>query len=44
VRDAIGTQALEALLDPTTSVGFAPQIVARVTEARRSGWMEDGPG
>jgi hypothetical protein len=45
VRDAIGTQALEALLDPTTYVGFAPQIVARVlTEARRYGWMEDGPG
>jgi adenylosuccinate lyase len=30
VQNAIGTQALKALLDPTTYVGFAPQIVDRV--------------
>jgi adenylosuccinate lyase len=41
VQHAIGTQALRALLDPTTYVGLAPQIVDRVLgEARASGWME----
>jgi adenylosuccinate lyase len=45
VQDAIGTQALKALLDPTTYVGFAPEIVARVlAEARMSGWMTQEPG
>jgi adenylosuccinate lyase len=45
VQEAIGTQALKALLDPTTYVGFAPQIVARVlAAARTSGWMTQEPG
>jgi adenylosuccinate lyase len=40
VRHAIGVQALKALLDPTTYVGLAPQIVQRVVdEARASVWM-----
>jgi adenylosuccinate lyase len=44
VQNAIGTQALKALLDPTTYVGFAPQIVDRVlAEARASGWMTEEP-
>jgi adenylosuccinate lyase len=45
VHDAIGTKALKALLDPTTYVGFAPEIVARVlAAARASGWMTQEPG
>jgi adenylosuccinate lyase len=43
VGQAIGTQALKALLDPTTYVGLAPDIVARVLdEARTSGWTVAG--
>jgi adenylosuccinate lyase len=42
VQHAIGTQALQVLLDPTTYVGFAPEIVERVVgEARASGWMTE---
>jgi adenylosuccinate lyase len=42
VQQAVGTQALKALLDPTTYVGFAPEIVDRVlAEARKSGWMDE---
>src|SRR6516165_4773505 len=42
VQSAIGTQALKALLDPTTYVGLAPEIVDRVlAEARTSGWMTE---
>jgi adenylosuccinate lyase len=42
VQHAIGTQALRALLDPTTYVGLAPQIVERVVgEARAAGWMAE---
>jgi adenylosuccinate lyase len=45
VQKAIGSQALKALLDPTTYVGFAPEIVARVlAEAQSSGWMKEEPG
>ena len=45
VQGAIGTQALHALLDPTTYVGFAPEIVTRVlAETRASGWMDDDAG
>jgi adenylosuccinate lyase len=45
VQSAIGTQALKALLDPTTYVGYAPQIVTRVlAETRASGWMDDDAG
>jgi adenylosuccinate lyase len=45
VQSAIGTQALKALLDPTTYVGLAPQIVDRVLAvARASGWMAEEPG
>ena len=44
VEHAIGTQALRALLDPTTYVGLAPQIVERVLgEVRASGWIADEP-
>jgi adenylosuccinate lyase len=40
VQGAIGTQALQALLDPTTYVGYAPEIVTRLlAETRASGWM-----
>jgi len=40
VQRAIGTEELEALLDPTTYVGLAPQIVERVlAETRASGWI-----
>jgi len=39
VKDAIAAQELRALLDPTTYVGLAPEIVARVVaETRASGW------
>jgi adenylosuccinate lyase len=42
VQHAIGTQALKALLDPTTYVGLAPDIVDRVLrEARASGWVTE---
>ena len=35
----------QALLDPTTYVGFAPEIVTRVlAETRASGWMDDDAG
>jgi adenylosuccinate lyase len=45
VQKAIGSQTLKALLDPTTYVGFAPEIVARVlAEAQSSGWMKEEPG
>jgi adenylosuccinate lyase len=45
VQGAIGTQALHTLLDPTTYVGYAPEIVARVlAETRASGWMDDDAG
>jgi len=45
VQTAIGSKALKALLDPTTYVGFAPEIVARVlVEAQASGWMKEEPG
>jgi adenylosuccinate lyase len=45
VQAAIGTQALKALLDPTTYVGLAPEIVAAVlAEARMSGWMTEEAG
>ncbi len=45
VQGAIGTQALKALLDPTTYVGYAPEIVTRVlAETRASGWMDDDAG
>ncbi len=44
VQHALGTQALRALLDPTTYVGLAPQIVERVLgEVRASGWIADEP-
>jgi len=40
VKQAIGTEELGALLDPTTYVGFAPEIVERVlAETRASGWI-----
>jgi adenylosuccinate lyase len=40
VKDAIGP-ALPALLDPTTYVGLAPQIVERVlAETRATGWID----
>jgi adenylosuccinate lyase len=39
VKDAIGPPEPRALLDPTTYVGLAPQIVARVVaETRASEW------
>jgi adenylosuccinate lyase len=45
VQGAIGTQAFHTLLDPTTYVGYAPEIVARVlAETRASGWMDDDAG
>jgi adenylosuccinate lyase len=43
VKDALAAGELTALLDPTTYVGLAPQIVERVlAEAKQAGWMEDG--
>jgi adenylosuccinate lyase len=40
IKDAIGP-ALPALLDPTTYVGLAPQIVDRVlAETRATGWID----
>jgi hypothetical protein len=45
VQHVIETQALKGLLDPTTYVGFAPEVVACVlAEARTSGWMQEEPG
>jgi adenylosuccinate lyase len=40
-KDAIGSEELQALLDPTTYVGLAPAIVDRVlARTRASGWIE----
>jgi adenylosuccinate lyase len=40
VKRALRAEELEALLDPTTYVGLAPQIVERVlAETRASGWI-----
>ena len=40
VKQAIGSDELKALLDPTTYVGHAPAIVERVlAETRASGWI-----
>jgi adenylosuccinate lyase len=40
-KDAIGTEELRELLDPTTYVGLAPAIVDRVlARTRASGWIE----
>jgi len=37
---ALGTEELRALLDPTTYVGLAPEIVDRVlAETKASGWI-----
>jgi adenylosuccinate lyase len=44
VTRAIGTEELGALLDPTTYVGLAPEIVERVlAETRASGWINQTP-
>ena len=38
-------RSCDALLDPTTYVGLAPEIVDRVlAETRASGWMDDDAG
>jgi adenylosuccinate lyase len=40
VKAALGPKELQALFDPTTYVGLAPQIVERVlAETRASGWL-----
>jgi adenylosuccinate lyase len=40
-KGALGRDELRALLDPTTYVGLAPEIVERVlAQAKASGWME----
>jgi adenylosuccinate lyase len=40
VRGALGAEELRALLDPTTYVGLAPEIVDRVlAETKAAGWM-----
>jgi adenylosuccinate lyase len=40
VQKALGPQELTALLDPTTYVGLAPEIVDRVlAETKAAGWM-----
>ena len=40
VKSALGDNVLAALLDPTTYIGLAPQIVDRVlAETRASGWL-----
>jgi len=45
VQAAIGTQALEALLDPTTYVGLAPENrCARARASTHVGWMTQEPG
>ena len=41
VKGALGRDELRALLDPTTYVGLAPEIVDRVlAESKAAGWME----
>jgi adenylosuccinate lyase len=41
VQQALGPQELTALLDPTTYVGLAPEIVDRVlAETKAAGWMD----
>ena len=41
VKEALSRDELTALLDPTTYVGLAPEIVARVLkETTASGWMD----
>jgi adenylosuccinate lyase len=41
VKQALGTEELNALLDPTTYVGLAPAIVERVlAETRAAGWIK----
>jgi len=40
-KAALGTGELRALLDPTTYVGLAPEIVDRVlAETKASGWIK----
>ncbi len=40
VREALSEQELRALLDPTTYVGLAPQIVDDVlAQVKASGWL-----
>jgi adenylosuccinate lyase len=40
VRAAFSDDELKAVLDPTTYVGLAPQIVDQVlTQTRSSGWL-----
>jgi adenylosuccinate lyase len=40
VQGALGAQELRALLDPTTYVGLAPEIVDRVlAETKAAGWL-----
>jgi adenylosuccinate lyase len=40
VRDALSAEELKAALDPTTYIGFAPEIVDRVlADQRANGWM-----
>lgn len=42
VREALSEQELRALLDPTTYVGLAPQIVDDVlAQVKASGWLEE---
>jgi adenylosuccinate lyase len=39
-QKALGAQELRALLDPTTYVGLAPEIVDRVlAETKAAGWL-----
>ena len=41
VRDALSADELRKLLDPTTYVGLAPQIVERVlAQTRENGWLD----
>jgi adenylosuccinate lyase len=41
VKRALGTDELRSLLDPTTYVGLAPEIVERIlAETRASGWID----
>ncbi len=41
VRDALSPEELRKLLDPTTYVGLAPEIVERVlAETRANGWLD----
>ncbi len=42
IRDHITQEELDALLDPTTYVGNAPEQVTRVIEqTKASGWLND---